>query len=1116
MRNGVWSLLPGGAHFETLKKGDIIFSASRTKALLEHGKIAGHARAFADGTLSTQAGNYYGLYKAYASGPMQGGGVLGGGPVKPSSSTKPSTNTQKANTNSTKDNTTATDDNTKATKKSTQVYDWVARKLEYFANKTKAIADTITDWVSSATKKNLLYKQVNATDDEMHVSYNAARTYYNKATSVGLDWKTRKLIEEGKYNIEDIDTSTDAGKAKYDKITEYQKYYDEYTKCIDAVRELRKEQVELFAQWAAMPTEEAEKKIDELTKSYNGLTAIQARLSAADMGGSTQAALMKQLEATYKTATNNKKSADSKRKTASDKLSSAKSTEKNAKKTASKDKKSLSKATKNLKNGTNLSDAEKKRIASGQTLSTKGLKGKKKRLVQQYNSALKKNNASQKAYKSAKSNTSKAQSAYNTANANKKANDAIYTEYLKSYDQARKTYNAGNSLSYQNYLVDAELANTKAQNDARQTAYQQASRNTQTAVKRNQDAQNKKTSIQNRGKAYSKKYAKYLSASQEKQLAAGKKVSTAGIKNKKVLNLIKKYNADLQNAINSATATQQQLVAAQEAESEAAANAAQSQAEYAQAQIEAEQKKFENIEKYYNKRIDYQKAIAESQEKERELSEAHGNYTKSSDYDSQIKSAQEAQKLQAESAKKLQEQLDKSVKSGVIKQNSDEWLEMKTQIIEAENAVKDYNTQIEQLKQQQITVKYEEMFDRAIAKAEQFKDKLETINSLITEEMMYDYDTGFLTEFGALSIVINAKELDTSLTTLKDYVKKRQQIMDDFKADKFGQETYDKLMSENDSSLQSALKNAQSYQQAILGIIKNQAKAEQEALFKVIDARKDALKKKKDYYDYDKTLKNKTKEIDLLKQQIAALDGVTDAQSKAEKARLEAELAEKQEDFDDTVKDHVYDLQVEGLDDLKDQLSEDFEKWSHELSANLEKMSQAIADAVKNVGGNTADAMLSIGKILEQFGIKAGNLGISAEDLNMSGLKKYHKGAKRVGKDVLAVTNDGGREIIVTKQGVITPMKSSDGVIPNNMTETLMDMAAFWQNPNFPKYTDMFRVKPVDSNGGNISFNYSGSMVNVDVQGDMTKETLPDLQTILKQSSKYTQNEMRKNLKRFG
>lgn len=1111
----MWSLLPGGAHFETLKKGDIIFSASQTKALLEHGKIAGHARAFADGTLSTQTGNYYGLYKAYASGSGGGGGVLGGGPVKPSSSTKPSTNTQKANTNSTKDNTIATDDNTKATKKSTQVFDWVARRLEYFANKTKAIADTITDWVSSATKKSLLSKQIKATDDEMHVNYNAAQAYYKKARAVGLDEKTRKLVEQGKYSIEDIDTSTDAGKKKYDQITEYQKYYDEYRKCIDAVRELRKEQVELFAQWAAMPTEEAEKKIDKLTQSYNGLTAIQSRLETASMGGSAQAALMEQLESTYKTALGNKKYSDRK-------VNEAKTAKDNANKNLQSAKKkefisdaALVTTARKIESGKGFSKAEKERVRKGQSLSTKGLKGKKKKLVEQYNAQLKKRNKDRNAVKSAQSKVDKATSAYNSANSSKKFHDSIYEEYKKNYEEAKKAYNAGDPLSYQNYLVDAELANLKQQNEAKQTAYRETTKNTQTATKKKDSAKSKMDSVKKSGGSLAKKYAKHLTAAQEKQLKEGKKV-TGGIKDKKTLAAIEKYNRDLQNAMNSYTAATQQLTAAQEAEAEAAENAAQSQAEYAKAQIEAEQKKFDNIEKYYEKRIDYQKALSESQEQERELSKAHGNYTESSGFDEQIKAAQEAQKLQEEAVKKMQEQLDKSVKSGVIKENSDEWLDMKSQIVEAENAVGDYNTQIEQLKQEQLTVKYEEMFDRAIEKAEKFKDKLEAINSLITEEMMYDYETGHLTEFGALSIVLNAKQLDTSLTTLKDYVKKRQQIMDDFKADKFGQETYDKLMSENDSNLQNALKNAQSYQQAILGIIKKQAKAEQDTLFKVIDARKDALKKKKDYYDYDKTLKNKTKEIDLLKQQIAALDGVTDAQSKAEKARLEAELAEKQEDFDDTVKDHVYDLQVEGLDDLKDQLSEDFEKWSNELSANLEKMSQAIADAVKNVGSNTADAMLSIGKILEQFGIKAGDLGISAEDLNMSGLKKYHKGAKRVGKDVLAVTNDGGREIIVTKQGVITPMKSSDGVIPNNMTETLMDMAAFWQNPNFPKYTDMFRVKPVDSNGGNnvVSINYDGPMLQV--QGDVTKSTLPDLQTILKESSKYTQNEMRKNLKRFG
>ena len=1087
--SGTWHTVgDNGAEFTNIPKGSIVFNHLQTEALLERGFVTGRGTAKAGGSAMVTGGISVGQANI-ASG------------NKTYANTKPSTNTQNANTNSTKDNTTATNDNTKAAKKSTQVFDWVARRLEYFANKTKAIADTITDWVSSATKKSLLSKQIKATDNEMHVNYNAAQAYYKKARAVGLDAKTRKLVEQGKYSIEDIDTSTDAGKKKYDQITEYQKYYDEYRKCIDAVRELRKEQVELFAQWAAMPTEEAEKKIDELTQSYNGLTAIQSRLETASMGGSAQAALMKQLENTYKTALGNKKYSDRKVNEAKVAKDKANKNLQDAKKKESLSDMNLVTTARKIESGKGFSKTEKERVRKGQSLSTKGLKGKKKKLVEQYNAQLKKRNKDRNAVKSAQSKVDKATSAYNSANSSKKFHDSIYEEYKKNYEEAKKAYDAGDPLSYQNYLVDAELANLKQQNEAKQTAYRETTKNTQTATKKKNSAKSKMDSVKKSGGSLAKKYAKHLTAAQEKQLKEGKKV-TGGIKDKKTRAAIEKYNRDLQNAMNSYTAATQQLTAAQEAEAEAAENAAQSQAEYAKAQIEAEQKKFDNIEKYYEKRIDYQKALSESQEQERELSKAHGNYTESSGFDEQIKAAQEAQKLQEEAVKKLQEQLDKSVKSGVIKENSDEWLDMKSQIVEAENAVGDYNTQIEQLKQEQLTVKYEEMFDRAIEKAEKFKDKLEAINSLITEEMMYDYETGHLTEFGALSIVLNAKQLDTSLATLKDYVKKRQQIMDDFKADKFGQETYDKLMSENDSNLQNALKNAQSYQQAILGIIKKQAKAEQDALFKVIDARKDALKKKKDYYDYDKTLKNKTKEIDLLKQQIAALDGVTDAQSKAEKARLEAELAEKQEDFDDTVKDHVYDLQVEGLDDLKDQLSEDFEKWSNELSANLEKMSQAIADAVKNVGSNTADAMLSIGKILEQFGIKAGDLGI-----DLSGTSTN---TRSMDDNIVTLTRSGGRTI-VTENGVSTPMSLYDDMIPSDMTEKLINMSM--ADRIYP-LADM-KIPEIKVTGGgnnNVNFNYSGSMVNVDVQGDMVKSTLPDLNTILKKASKFAQNEIRRDI----
>ena len=1100
--SGTWHTVgDNGAEFINIPKGSIVFNHLQTEALLERGFVTGRGMAKASGSAMVTGGISIGQAHL-ASG------------NKPSSnnSTHSNTTSYNNNTGAVNSNTKATNDNTKAAKKSTQVFDWVERRLKYFADKTKAIADSINDYISSSQKKSLLQKQIYATNSEMHVNYRSARAYYSKAQSLGLSSKTRKLIEEGRYSIDDIDTSTESGKAHYDKVQKYMNYYDEYTKCIDAVRELRTEQVELYAQWAAIPTEEAEKKIDKLTQSYNGLAAIQARLETAGMGGSAQAMLKKQLDNTLKYASDNKKKTDKNFDTQRDRLVSIKQKETSTKETADKDKKNLNSATNALKKGAKLTDTEKKRISSGQALSTKGLKGKKKKLVEKYNAALKKSNSSKKAYQNAVSYGKGVRKDYTSAKEAKANNDKIYNEYKKYYDVAAK--NKGTSWGYQNYLVDQELALLKQQNDAKNTAYRQSTKNTQTATKRKDNYKSKLDSVKKKGKSYSKKYAKYLTAEQEKQLAAGKKINTDNIKNANVKKIIDQYNIDLQNAMNSYTAATQQLTAAQEAEAEAAANAAQSQAEYAQAQVEAEKTKFDNIKKYYEQRIDYQESWNKLYDKQREYDKTHGDYTTSESFNKPINEINKAQRHQEEAAKKLQEQLNKAVKAGTIKEYSDEWLEMKSEIVDAQTAVQDYENQMEQLKQEQILVQYEEMFDRAIEKAEKFKDKIEAINSLITEDMMYDYETGHLTEFGALSIVLNAKQLDTSLTTLKDYVKKRQQIMDDFKADKFGEETYDKLMAENDASLQGALKDAQAYQQAIIGIIKDQAQAEQDALFKVIDARKDALKKKKDYYDYDKTIKNKAKEINLLKQQIAALDGVTDAQSRAEKARLEAELAEKQEDFDDTVRDHVYELQVDGLDDLKDQLSEDFEKWSHELSANLDKMSQAIADAVANVGGNTADALNSIAKILEQFGINAGDMGITQGDLDVSkGESNQKSSVPPVDDSNIVRFNHVGGQIMITENGISTPMSVYDGMIPNDITEMLINMSM--ENQRFP-LSELKMPEIKVTGGGNIYNTNNAPMISVEVQGDLTKSTLPDLQTILKKANTYTQNEIRKNMKRFG
>lgn len=1087
---GTWHTVgDNGAEFTNIPKGSIVFNHLQTEALLERGFVAGRGKAQVSGSAMVTGGI------SISQAQIASGHTTYGNPSS-ASSNKAAASAQKANTEATQANTKATEENAEAAEESISVYDWVERKLQYFSQKVQEIADTITDWVSPLTKSNLLFKQVSAVNKEMQVSYTAARKYYEKAQAVGLDATTRKQIEEGKYDIEEIDTSTDAGKKRYEDIQEYQEYYDKYIDCINAVRELRAEQVELFKQWADMPTEAAEKKIEKLEQSFNGLTAIEARLSAADLGGSTQAALVqvmtqmrKESESAYQTARNN--------------LLKAKEPETAAATLNNKNQKTLQNAEKQLKNSVTLTADEKKRIAAGQALSTKGLTGKKKTLVTKYNNALKQANASQKQYDSAHANANEYRNAYMGAlNAR--------NEYKKQYDEAMKYYNAGDSLSYQNYLVDAQVRNIQAQMEAYEEAYSQAMKNTQTATTRRDAYQKTIQNIKNRGANYAKRYAKYLSDTQIKQLQSGQKVSLGGLNNKNLLNAFRKYNIDLQNAINSYQASLQQLAAAQESEAEAAANAAQSQAEYVQSLIEAEQTKFENVENHYEKLLEYQKALNEYAEQNIEFWEAQGAYISSDQYATALEAARKEQDAAKTLQWRLQSQLNSAVASGVIKEGSDEWLEMATAVKEAENAVMDYEIEIQNLYQQQIDAKYFELFDHALEQADKFIDKLSTINSLLKDEMMFDYDTGELTEMGALSIVINSRQLNDTLDNIKTLIKKRQQIYDDAYNGVFGEKKYEELTAEVDEEIQAALKNADAYRDAIVEIIKDQAENELDALYKVIDARKEALKKKKEYYDYDKQLKSQTKEINLLEQQIAALDGVTDAESRAQKARLEAQLKEQQDELDDTVRDHVYELQIDGLDDLKDQLSEDFDEWAYNLKSTMEEISNAITEAVEHVGGTASDTLIAINGILEHYGVSLDDMGISAGDIMM---KHYAKGTNKVQHKEVAMTNEEGRELILTKDGLITTLYPGEAVLNNKTATNLVKMAQMASMDDMTKNISVPAPEVImNSQTPSFSVNYGGFVV----QGDLTRDALPNLQTIMKKTCEYTQNEMRKNMRRFG
>lgn len=1151
VRDGVWSMIPGGAHLANLKKGDIIFSASQTEALLKNGSIPGHARAYASGTVD-DVGDID-LSHAFAGGMR--GNFAGGAAGRKLGSSNKKTNTTPTSSggggNSDGGNGGGGGGNNSSTtskqKHAEQVFDWVARTLTKFKDTVENISNRINDYVSSAFKKTMLNRQEKAIVEEINANKHGAQSYTNKANSIasgytyyytpeGSDTEQKmnivipdsykKAVQGGYWNIEDMDTTTDFGKGLAEAIQKYQDYYDKAKSCTQEAQNLYNEQLKVFEQWANMPTEDAGKKIDTLTNKVNGL---KSAISSLSTGKSGLASIARQIKVDNPNLTKAEQKLNSAKKTQSNaqkKLTSARKARGNAVKVATQSTIKVDSASSNLRsvlNKSNASSARKKKIRkainSGQTINTKGLKGTTLKAAKQYNSAVKKNVKDMDRVSRTEYQVTSAKRHLSIANKNVKTQQTNLTNAKKnltatqrailSKQKSKKTFVA------QNALLDYQTSASKQENAYRQSALKAAKKNMQT-YKNNVANRNKskKALLATKGK---------ITTAQRNAIKKNQKVDTSNIKNpklKKQLEAYNKYvtgsNPDKGRILSNALSTAQ-------------SNADQAQAEYAAMRVTNEQEKFKNVQNYYSGWNDRYFNYTEQHQKKYEKSEAHGNYTNSKKYDTQINDLQKQRKYKQNEVTDLQKQLNASVKSGIIKKGSEEWLEMTNQILEAQNAVSDFDTQIEQAKQDKITTVYEEMFDRAIEKANRLKDKISSINDLITEDMMIDKDTGNLTEMGALSITMNSQRLDTELNNLQTYVKKRQQIMDDFangsSKSKYGEKTYDELMSENDSAMQESLKNANNYRQSIISIVINQAKAVQNAMFKEIDARKKALKKKKEYYDYDKTIKKKTDEIELIKQQIRGLEGLTDAESKAQKARLEASLKDKQDDLDDTVRDHVYDITVNGLDDLETQLSEDFEKWSNQLSSDLAKMSDAISNAISGAGENYSDMMAGIDYILNNIGgITSGQYFTNQDKSNMKNsnsldtgynsghLKGYAKGTKHVGSNRIAMTNENGREIIVTKDGWITPLEASDMVIPNDITETLIDMAERQQNYAMNGNFKMPELKVKDASGNSVNNVYN----TFTVQGDLTRDTLPELNKILDLASSKTQNDIRKNKRRFG
>lgn len=334
-------------------------------------------------------------------------------------------------------------------------------------------------------------------------------------------------------------------------------------------------------------------------------------------------------------------------------------------------------------------------------------------------------------------------------------------------------------------------------------------------------------------------------------------------------------------------------------------------------------------------------------------------------------------------ADKLQSVLDLLNERAVDADNwgefADQWAEeWEKEFASAKQELIGTATEIQNVNDALRNAKFENITN-AISELDTAKSILSSITDLIQDEWLYD--NGELSEYGQAKVALLVSQLEDAHKKADEYLDLYNEIQnskDTYASDKAYMEDLNNAI----QNYYNTLGESAALENSIIELMKRSTQEELDNLNKIIDARKKALQKKKEYYDYNKTLKNSQKEIDSIKAQIAAIEnlsGAMDAATKAKLVQLKADLAEKEDALKETKDEHTYTLQIDALDEFAASLEEALDNSTKSLAEILEEHNKLMGDAkdlYQTVGGSVNSTLDKIKDLYSGTGTITGSTDI--------------------------------------------------------------------------------------------------------------------------------------------
>ena len=301
--------------------------------------------------------------------------------------------------------------------------------------------------------------------------------------------------------------------------------------------------------------------------------------------------------------------------------------------------------------------------------------------------------------------------------------------------------------------------------------------------------------------------------------------------------------------------------------------------------------------------------------------------------------------------------------------NNEEAQKYLNSIAQIDEQILKIGSDIENLKNEIMELRWKP-FDDAQDKLSNVITEYQTMQKLLGDAESFYNDDGSFTTNGLTNILLTQESIDATKQKIANYREGLNKLEEQYKNGCYSLDEYNEKSKQLLDGIQQESTALSELKQNMLDMYETQIKKENDLLQENIDKRKDALSAKEKYYDYDKTLKKKSKDINTLKSQISALEGTSNAAAKARLEKLRAELADAEDDMADTMHQHEVDMKNTGYENFSNEANKALDNTLDAVKKNSSFQEAIISGMLTNVTTNYDNTYKHLHTVMDQYGVK--------------------------------------------------------------------------------------------------------------------------------------------------